>query len=820
MVQQGYSLLRIIIIDSFWKGQVNELDLTGHTQLEGTNGAGKTSLMRLLPLFYGMRPSDIVSKVDQARNFADYYLPRDSSMLVYEYQRPHGQTCMVLASSDGRGVHFKFIDGAYNSDHFIGEDNKPYSVSEVDRFYRQMGCDRSSFLGIDKYRQVIQNLRSGRKLKDIRQLQNRYAFSELPCPHIEKVINGTIEKNLDFEAVKRMLVAIASDHLARNNVEEKEQISLNKEEITSWLADIQASRAVQKVADKIDLWQSDFATLDSLLIKLQHLHFEIIEHQVKLEEKQKACSKAKQDSQLKLSELQNQLEDAVTSFNQQIYDFEAEIRRDQSEIDLLDDDKMIFDDDDAPNYQLHADKAPHIQNELNEVNAIIDAFEGDLAKVQQKFTDLIQKLEFQHVKDQADNEKKSADISAASATQLGKVEAIYQQQNRELEKQISQKNLDLKLKTQNVEHELHSAKVALNHVQLDPILLQDIEQNQAALSDAKDKQNQLYQSQVESQSLLSSIRQQRDKHLDKHRQESRQLEALKAEYTQVEAQLIPPSGSLQYYLDNEPQASDWKHNIGRLLTSEQLTRCDLDPQWVGGDSFYGLTLDLQQLQSNDSLFLDEMQLREKRDVITKNIQIQTDKLEQLDEHINDLSKEITAAESGCTRESQNLQKNTLNLQQLNVQLENLVVKKQLSIRAYAEEVNVRIRSLESDEKDNIKLQQLFNDNCEEQRNELHNQVLEKRMVVESDRDSQLTLLSQEHIELNVNYLQRLKALNKQQHVDVAKLDPDGEVDKRMGERKNLATALQKCTEFEQKAHKYHHFMTNRYCHRNGLVEQN
>lgn len=820
MVQQGYSLLRIIIIDSFWKGQVNELDLTGHTQLEGTNGAGKTSLMRLLPLFYGMRPSDIVSKVDQARNFADYYLPRDSSMLVYEYQRPHGQTCMVLASSDGRGVHFKFVDGAYNSDHFIGEDNKPYSVSEVDRCYRQMGCDRSSFLGIDKYRQVIQNLRSGRKLKDIRQLQNRYAFSELPCPHIEKVINGTIEKNLDFEAVKRMLVAIASDHLARNNVEEKEQISLNKEEITSWLADIQASRAVQKFADKIDLWQSDFATLDSLLMKLQHLHFEIIEHQVRLEEQQKACSKVKKDSQVKLSELQKQLEDAVTSLNQQIYDLQAKMSADQSHIDLLDDDKIIFDDDDAPNYQLYADKAPHIQNELNEVNAIIDAFEGDLAKVQQKFTDLIQKLEFQHVKDQADNEKKSADISVASSTQLGKVEAIYQQQSRELEEQISQKNLDLQLKEQNIEHELHSTKVAFNHVQLDSTLLQDIEHNRHALSDAKDKQNQLYQIQAQSQSLLSSLRHQRDKHLDRHQQENRQLEALKAEYTQVEAQLIPALGSLQHYLDNEPQASDWKHNIGRLLTSEQLTRCDLDPQWVGGDSFYGLALDLQQLQTNDSLFLDEIQLREKRDLITKNIQIQTDKIEQLDDHINQQSKEIATAELDCTREAHNLQRNELNLQQLNVQFENLAVKKQLAIKVYTEEVKVRLSSLENDKKDNVKQQQLFNDNCEEQRNELHNQVLEKRMVVESDRDTQLTLLSQEHIQLDVNYQQRLKALKKQRHADVAKLDPDGEVDKRVGERKHLVSGLQKCAEFEQKAHKYHHFMTNRYCHRNGLVEQN
>ena len=168
MPEHGYSLLRIIIIDSFWQGQVNELDLTGHTQLEGTNGAGKTSLMRLLPLFYGMRPSDIVSKVDQAKNFADFYLPRESSILVYEYQRPFGQKCQVLATSDGRGVHFKFIDDAYDAQHFIassqvneqGSKAKPFTINEIEKNYRNIGKESSKFLGIDKYRQVIQNQRA------------------------------------------------------------------------------------------------------------------------------------------------------------------------------------------------------------------------------------------------------------------------------------------------------------------------------------------------------------------------------------------------------------------------------------------------------------------------------------------------------------------------------------------------------------------------------------------------------------------------------------------------------------------------------------
>ena len=120
-------------------------------------------------------------------------------------------------------------------------------------------------------------------------------------------ILAKIEKNLDFDAVKQMLVAISSDHLARNSIEEKEQISLNKEDISHWLADIQASRAIQKVADKITVWQSDFNNLDSLVHKLQHLHFEIMNHQEKLQALQEIRSDEKEKTRKALDNLEAEL---------------------------------------------------------------------------------------------------------------------------------------------------------------------------------------------------------------------------------------------------------------------------------------------------------------------------------------------------------------------------------------------------------------------------------------------------------------------------------------------------------------------------------
>ncbi|MFT6987292.1 MAG: hypothetical protein ACJAT7_003146 [Psychromonas sp.] len=820
MVQQAYSLLRIIIIDSFWKGQVNELDLTGHTQLEGTNGAGKTSLMRLLPLFYGMRPSDIVSKVDQARNFADYYLPRDSSMLVYEYQRPYGQTCMVLASSDGRSVHFKLIDGAYNSDSFIGEDKHPLAVSEVERIYRNAGCYCSSYLGVDKYRQVIQNLRSGRKLKDVRQLQSRFSFSDLPTPHIDKVINGTIEKNLDFDAVKRMLVAISSDHLARNSIEEKEQISLNKEDISHWLADIQASRAIQKVADKISIWQSDFNNLDSLLVKLQHLHFEIINHQNKLELLQETRQQSKEDARKTLDKLEAELKNGGESLRRDISKIVALIEADQSRIDLLDQDKLKYDDNDAASFQLQADRAPHIQQQLNEVNDVIEAFEGHISKIQRKFEKLIQDLTLQKVTDLGANKENAARIKESANVQLTVISETYQAQLGQLNELLNGTFLKLNMQQQTLDNKLAQAELAQQNPIIDAELLAYIETNQNNLTQTHETQMLILQKSNEANQQLTVLEKQREKLLDKHKQDNRYLEQLKQQCAAVELQLLPEVGSLQHYLVNEPSASHWKDNIGRLLSSEQLARTDLDPLWCGqGDSFYGLQLDLQQLQDND-LQLNENQLREKAAHLDTKRFAQSEQIALLDQQLVGLGKQIEAQKIAISEIKQTLKQNELKLEQLKVQRQSLSDKKQRAVKEANLAADNLIKTLSHEKKQLSKKIEQFNESQQEQKFDLNSLMLDQRMVVESDRDSQLDQLAAQLSAIEESANTRLRDYKKQKNSALSDLDPDGEVDKRSGERKTLELALAECAVWARKAREYNQFMNERYVHRDKLVELN
>jgi hypothetical protein len=826
MAEHSYSLLRIIIIDSFWQGQVNELDLTGHTQLEGTNGAGKTSLMRLLPLFYGMRPSEIVSKVDQSKNFADFYLPRESSILVYEYLRPFGQKCQVLATSDGRGVHFKFIDGAYDSQHFITTSDtnkaKPFTLSEIERNYRRLGCDSSKFLGIDKFRQVIQNLRSGKKHKEIRQLQNRFSFSDQPCPHIDKVINGTIEKNLDFEAVKRMLVAIASDYLARNTQDEKEQLSLNKEDITHWLADIQASRAIKKVADKISIWQTDFATFTSLLNKLQHLHAEVVNHQQRLAEKQLQRVELKQSSLTQLNELETKLATAVEEHQKLLFSLDAKINADLSKIELLDTDKFNYDEDDASSYQIKADQAPQYQAELNEVIAIIDAFEGNISKIGQKFEKLIQQVEVQKLKAISGNKDKSTTIAAESNEQLNHINEVFHQQVNELNAQLHKEELKIQKELQKTSYQIEHAKQQLTQVILPEALTQSIHDNSHALAESQQVFNQLLQRETQLQKQQYELEKQQDRHLVTRSEANHYHEKLKQEYHHVELQLLPQEGSLHHFLLNEPQANNWQETIGRLLSTEQLSRTDLNPLWLGSEtpSLYGLSVDLQQLPNDDSLFLDETQLREKRQVIEVKLQRQSDKISQLDDHLKQLAKEINQLKTSASQHSQTLSQQKLTVSQLQTQQGSLSAKKQLAIKTHRQTVESQLLNLNKQLQHITKKQQDFTQSKSDQLRELGNDKLEKFMVVESDRDNQLALLAEQLLELKENTKVRLTALKKQQASDIKHLDPDGEVDKCIAKRTKLEDILQECALFTQKARDYQNFINERYCHRDALVEEN
>ncbi len=78
-------LLKIVLIDSLCAGAKAEIAISGNTSVNGTNGIGKSSFLKLIPVFYGAAPGQLVKAGSNRESFANWYLPNASSYIVFEY---------------------------------------------------------------------------------------------------------------------------------------------------------------------------------------------------------------------------------------------------------------------------------------------------------------------------------------------------------------------------------------------------------------------------------------------------------------------------------------------------------------------------------------------------------------------------------------------------------------------------------------------------------------------------------------------------------------------------------------------------------------
>ena len=103
-----YQLRRIVAINiRNTKGRlpsqrISELRIAGGVLAVGENGVGKTTFLRLLPLFFGAKPSQILRGTGVG-SLISYTLPHASSAVAFEYEREsceHLRTVVMFAAKE------------------------------------------------------------------------------------------------------------------------------------------------------------------------------------------------------------------------------------------------------------------------------------------------------------------------------------------------------------------------------------------------------------------------------------------------------------------------------------------------------------------------------------------------------------------------------------------------------------------------------------------------------------------------------------------------------------------------------------------------
>lgn len=241
-------LKSIILYDSFLTSKLFRVDLNGgHTNITGINGAGKTSFLNLIPVFFGATPNNLMEKAANKKNFVDYYLPSSRSMIIYEYLSQSGTKCVVLYRNNNQGRHnYRFVDGSAEETLLTDSSLEILSISQnvkdvFDHIYKT-GTDTSH--QIDNISDYIYTLTADKSRltgnKNLRELCNRYSISgsKQQLKFLSNLTQVTINQNNVISNFKTMLIEAYLDN---------ERIKTKPTSTADWLATINDVKALHSL---------------------------------------------------------------------------------------------------------------------------------------------------------------------------------------------------------------------------------------------------------------------------------------------------------------------------------------------------------------------------------------------------------------------------------------------------------------------------------------------------------------------------------------------------------------------------------------------
>lgn len=215
-------LSKIAFINSADKSlRYAEVNLDGNVHFIGTQGVGKSTLLRAILFFYNADTQKLGIPREK-KNYNEYYFPYQNSYIVYEVQTETGKFCVLTFKSQGR-VAFRFIDSGYDKSYFIDNEGKAFETWDKTREVLGKVDSTRIISSYEEYRNILYGNNKGlssefRKyaLIESKQYQNiprTIANVFLNAKLDAEFVKETIIKSLNEDEVKIDLTTYSQTHL-------------------------------------------------------------------------------------------------------------------------------------------------------------------------------------------------------------------------------------------------------------------------------------------------------------------------------------------------------------------------------------------------------------------------------------------------------------------------------------------------------------------------------------------------------------------------------------------------------------------------------
>ena len=196
-------LNRIIFINS---AQIKyaEINLDGNVHFIGTQGVGKSTVLRSILFFYNADTFGLgIPK--QKDSYTDYYFKNSNSYIIYEVVRGDSKFCVVSYKSQHK-VCFRFYDGDYQQKYFVSETgNVPDSWEGIAQqldlnsiFYTKRKIEEHK-----EFRDILYGNHDGKK----NELKRYSIIESKEYQYIPKTIqNVFLNSKMDAEFIKQTII--------------------------------------------------------------------------------------------------------------------------------------------------------------------------------------------------------------------------------------------------------------------------------------------------------------------------------------------------------------------------------------------------------------------------------------------------------------------------------------------------------------------------------------------------------------------------------------------------------------------------------------
>lgn len=184
-----------------------EVAMDGNVHFTGTQGVGKTTLLRALLFFYNCRKDKLGIRTQGQQAFDNFYVPDTSSYIIYEVSRGDKEPAfsIILFRHHNRAA-FRFVDAPYSKEWFV--DSLGMVTNDhvtVRQRIQSLGIDCSGI--IDKYTQYLDILYGNRSVHLSKDLLKYHLLRSQQSQNIPRIIqNVFLNERVDAGFIKNIII--------------------------------------------------------------------------------------------------------------------------------------------------------------------------------------------------------------------------------------------------------------------------------------------------------------------------------------------------------------------------------------------------------------------------------------------------------------------------------------------------------------------------------------------------------------------------------------------------------------------------------------